>query len=60
MLRYRSSKAWIPFTANSTTTTEKKPSDYVVQESSFPLSLCFDSKLVVAMVEIGVMETRLK
>ena len=38
MLMY--SKAWLPFTANSTTTTQKQ-SDYVVERSSFPLIVLF-------------------
>ena len=52
-------KAWFPFTANSTTMTQKQI-DYVVEQSFFPLIGCFDSKLVVVVVEIGFMETRLK
>ena len=37
----------------------KKQSDYVLEQSSFPLMFCFDSKLVVVVVEIGFMEIRL-
>ena len=53
-------KAWFPFTANSTTTTEKNKA--IICFSSHPShkSLCFDSKLVVVVVEIGFIDTRPK
>ena len=44
------SLAWFPLSANATNITQKQ-SDYKV---------CFDSKLVVVVVVIGLMETRLK
>ena len=53
------SKAWFPFTANVTTKTQKQ-SDYIVEQSSFPLIALFDMKLVVVVVVIGLLETRLK
>ena len=49
---YKIRSLGFPFTANSTTTTQKQ-SDYKVDKSSFTL-ICFDSKLAV----IGLMETR--
>ena len=46
------------YTSNATTTTQKQ-SDCKVEQSSFTLIACFDSKLVVVVVVIGLMETRL-
>ena len=46
------------YTANATTTTQKQ-SDYMLEQSFFTLIACFDSKLVVVVVVIGLMETRL-
>ena len=47
------------YTANATTTTQKQ-SDYKVEQSFFTLIALFNSKLVVVVVIIGLMETRLK
>ena len=43
---------------NATTKTQKQ-SDYKVEQSSFMLIACFDSKLVIVVVVTGIMETRL-
>ena len=51
-------QAWFPFTANLTTTTQKKTIMWLSSHPSHQ-SLCFDSKLVVVVVEIGFIEARL-